>query len=28
MNFNNEIILETEIEKSIVKEPEHEKIEL
>lgn len=28
MNFNNEIVLETEIEKSIIKEPEHEKIEL
>lgn len=28
MNFNNEIVLETEIEKSIIKESEHEKIEL
>lgn len=28
MNFKNEIVLKTDIEKSIVKEPEHEKIEL
>lgn len=28
MNFNNEIVLKAEIEKSIIEEPEHEKIEL